>query len=220
MRFFISGLLTCFVFLSSIVLAEARNPVGEKALYKLDRKRSRTSSLISRGTLALEFRSFHPEVGELGAFRGNLSYDLKVRFVGNQAGSQNFEVPYNFVQPEFLERLRVEKDMEIKNSFKVKHLGKGTVTNRDGGHYPNCDKILVYDINMNQANSIAQVLYETIGAVGKAVSNKVDNERIDIRDPEIVLHLSSKVPAGNAAKIDLKGIVRGFKVRAGFDYQR
>lgn len=214
MRLFTISILLWGALGNHAARAEARVPVGESAHYQLDRARARSSILLRSGTMDLSIDSFDSETGEQGAFRGRVAYAVTVRLIGSRSGSEGFELPFEFLQPDFIEHLRTVKDISINDDFKVRHLGQFDVTNKDGGHYQRCDKVKIYDIAA--VNHIQRFLLPLLAA---QKGNRLDPGD-DIQDVEVILHLSTEVPGVGAAKIDVSGRARGLALKAGFDYTR
>ncbi|MCX6126090.1 MAG: hypothetical protein NTV34_15260, partial [Proteobacteria bacterium] len=125
--------------------AVLRSPMGEEADYALDKGGSRTSNLISKGSgnglvdQDLPDHEFGPSYGTL------MNYQLVVKIQGTYTGSMRFVFPDEYFTPQFMVDLRQNGTFETRD-YKMKHEGRGDARTLDGGTYPQCDRILMYDI--------------------------------------------------------------------------
>lgn len=188
--------VSCFFALAiaGSAFGDQRDPLGERADYKVDRSSSRTSSMFTGGSLEAVITEALPDNGNGPAHRTKIDWTLKVQVIGNQSGSRDVKVPDVYFSPEFLDELRIKGTYEGPD-FKLKHMGFGDAHNMDGAFYPNCDKILIYDMpNVARANA-------------------------DIDDLEILAHVQYGIPVLGAVKMDIKGKFRGQRIKVGADYK-
>lgn len=190
-----------------------RNPVGEQANYDLV-KGSRTTGLIKKGTFDSEIVEFKPEAEKGPAYVAKLKYDLKVTFVGRHQGEQNIDVPVEFFTQEFVERLRKEKTIETPK-FKVDHLGFEDAETKFGLRYENCDKIKIYDVQMEGQKFLSHFAR----ALASGANPFIEIQNSQIEDLEIIALRTNGIPVLGAAKIDIKGKAKGYRFKAGFDYK-
>ena len=198
----------------------ARNPQGEQAGYKLDRNRDRTSSMIMKGKLDFSVGALHTVAGK-DAYQSSLTYDLQILMAGKQKGTKSIDIPSDYFSPEFLQHLRDAGQVD-EGSFKLKYLGKADVVTQTGARYPNCDKILAFDIKMEKDSDFNTILNRTLARaywVEETTESYVPEEDIlSVQDVQVVLHVSSEIPVLGAARIDISGKTRGMDLKAGFDY--
>ena len=191
---------------------EERNPVGEKANYKLDKASARTTSMIREGTAVAQIIAYLPNQK---AFQAKLTYDLMIDFVGRKAGEKEIAAPEEYFKPEFLEKLRVQKKIVLPN-FTVTHMGFGNARNPDGKVYNNCDKVLISDIKQIDTNAIHNAFYGFLQESFMQVAAVTGDTQIE--NLKILAHVAPNVPVLGAVKIDLSGKASGFDFKAGFDY--
>ena len=189
-----------------------RDPIGEVADYKVDRNSSRTTGMIQSGDMKAAVTSFQQDNPDGPSYDVKIDYTFKIQFMGTRTGTEMVNVPEAYFTPEFMQDLRTNGEY-ISDSFKVQHQGYADVRTMDGGVYPNCDKVRIYDVQTAQ-----------IGIVGIArqmlvVSGDPSTDS-DFEDMEIVAHIKEGLPVLGAAKIDVSGIYQGMRVKAGADYQR
>lgn len=189
-----------------------RDPVGEFADYTVDRNSSRTTGMIQRGVLKAAVTTFQPDHSDGPSYEVKIDYTFKIQFLGVRTGTELVSVPDVYFTPEFLADLRVNGEY-ISDSFKVQHLGFADVRTMDGGVYPNCDKIRIYDIKQ-----------EGLGIIGIArqmlTFSNDPTTASDFENMEILAHVKEGLPVLGAAKIDVSGIYQGMNVKAGSDYDR
>jgi hypothetical protein len=115
-------------------------------------------------------------------------------------------------------RLRREGEID-QGIFKLRHLGIVEVTTKSGDKYSGCDKVLVFDVKLEKAKTFEALVNETFGAIYQAEMDEINPVKFgSVKDVEVVLFISSRVPALGAVKIDASGKVYGMEVKAGFDY--
>jgi hypothetical protein len=98
--------------------------------------------------------------------------------------------------------------------YKMRHEGYADVRNLDGSVYPNCDKILIYDVKIPDKHKLEQIIYGAAGLNPTAMGNP------PVEDLQIRAHIYAGVPVLSAVKLDLSGVVQGMPAKAGFDYKR
>lgn len=189
----------------------ARNPVGDFAKYELDKGSGRTSYLIRSGNLETRVLS-----EGAGVYRSTLAYDVNVLMAGRKKGVEELDVPAEFFSKNFRKDLRRHK-ISDQGIFKLKHLGVETVTTKSGITYKDCDKILAYDIKMNESSDFQEFIQEALKTQYEFLDDD-DIVREGVRDAKVVLHITDGIPVLGAAKIDVSGVVSGFRMKAGFDY--
>lgn len=188
-----------------------RDPIGETASYVVDRAASRTSSLVLGGTLDAVVTGALPD-NDPPAYEVKLDYNFRIRFVGTQQGTEVMPFDQVYFTPEFLAQLRIDGEYH-SNNFKVRHLGYGHARNMDGAYYPNCDKLLIYDVATAAASPLTRL--------GAALVGRLDHGDFagPIEDLEIVAHISYGQPVIGAVKLDVTGVYNGIDVKAGADYK-
>lgn len=198
----------------------AEDPVGEHAQYQLDRKRSRTSSVIMKGSFQAEVTSHVPE-GENGpSFNNFYQYDLSLRFMGRQEGEGNFELIEEVYTPEFIAKVKAEQEVTTEQ-FTARYLGQEDVTTKDGFNYPACEYIAISDIDLSQINGLSELVHKLFLADnfvdnGKEIGKPIRNG--DLENLVIKIAVHPDVPVLGGAQIDLSGIYQGVSFKAGFDY--
>jgi hypothetical protein len=213
MRQFILGLTVALsVGLSSQSFA-GRNPIGETANYQLDRNGARTTSMIQSGTALATVTEFIPDHENGPSYNVNLDYDFVVQFYGRQKGTAKWAFGEEFFDDQFIVNLRERGTFETPD-YKIRHEGYADARNLDGGVYPHCDKILIYDVKIPENSDIARLLYASVG-IDPMTMNKPPIEDLKIRG-----HIFAGVPVLGAVKLDLSGIVQGMSAKAGFDLRR
>lgn len=189
-----------------------RDPVGEVANYKVDRNSRRTTRMIQSGVMKAEVTTFQAGHPDGPAYEVTIDYSFKIQTMGTRTGTELVSVPEAYFTPEFLEDLRINGEY-ISDSFKVQHLGYADARTLDGGIYPHCDKIRIYDVQNSELGvvGIARQMLD-FGTEGSTVS--------DFEDLEIFAHIKEGLPVLGAAKIDVSGKYQGMNVNAGSDYER
>ena len=193
--------------------AFARNPVGETAQYKLDRSKKRTSALIIEGSnLATASREIKDE-NDKKFYEINIHYKIKIAFVGNREGDQPLQFPEIYFDEEFMRALRLKKHYEGKQ-FNIQHLGLINSQTQDGILYKECDRIKLTGFQLPMTPSfmdLVSTLKKSASRLVKATGSKPENVVINA-------HISPKVPAIGAAKIDIAGSIDGMRFMVGYDY--
>ncbi|NRA44239.1 MAG: hypothetical protein HRU09_04690 [Oligoflexales bacterium] len=198
------------------------NPVGENASYKLDRSRSRTSSIIIAGSFKAKVTEHIPE-GEKGPSYNNFyQYDLSLRILGRQKGEGNFELIEEVYTPEFIEKVKNEQVVTTEQ-FTAKYLVQEDVRTNDGSSYPASDYIAISDIDLSQINGLRKLVHQLFAANELVTESKPGGKPIggdtgDLQNLVIKIAVHSEVPVLGGAKIDLSGIYQGVNFKAGFDY--
>ena len=190
-----------------------RDPIGENLNYQLDKNGARTTSMIQSGAATATVTEFIPEHQQGPSYNVNLDYDFVVQYYGRQKGSTKWAFAQEFFDPDFLVKLR-ETGLYETPDYKIRHEGFADARNLDGNFYPNCDKILIYDVKIPEATQIAPILYAAAGVDPNAVA-KPPIENLKIR-----AHLFAGIPVLGAVKLDLSGVVQGMNAKAGFDYKK
>lgn len=190
----------------------ARDPLGETADYKVDRNSSRTTSMIQSGTMNASVDSYDPDNADGASYAVKIDYTLKIQFMGTRSGTEMVTVPEEYFTPEFMEDLRANGSYSSE-SFKVEHLGYADVRTMDGGVYPNCDKVRIYDIDTSKGGKFVDFAKMLLASGQQHFDG-------DFEDMEIIGHIKEGLPVLGAAKIDVSGIYQGMRVKAGADYQR
>jgi len=189
-----------------------RDPLGEVADYKVDRASARTSSMIQSGTMKAAVFGFHPDHADGPSYSVKIDYTLRIQFVGNRSGTEFVTAPESYFTPQFMQDLRANGEF-ISDSFKVQHLGFSDARTLDGGFYPNCDKVRIYDIQTVENGLIR--------FAGQLLQSSDDHEpNVGFEDLVIVAHIKEGLPVLGAAKIDVSGKYEGARVKAGADYER
>jgi hypothetical protein len=192
-------------------VAVARDPLGETAQFQLDRNGSRTTGMIQSGTGLAKVNQFLPDHANGPGYEVALDYDITVQFYGRNQGTAKWVFPQEFFEPSFMEKLRQTGTYETPD-YKLRHEGFADAKTQDGGVYPHCDKILIYDVKIPE--NFVDFFYPIIGLSPNYVENP------DIQDLKIRTHLFQGVPVLGAVKLDLAAKVKGMNVKAGFDYRR
>ncbi len=208
-----TGALSLFLSLNSF----ARNPVGEIAKYKLDRNRTRTSTMLTKGLLDFKGGPFKPKEGTKGSYDSQFTYDVNIIMAGHKKGSKHVDIPAEFFSTEYQERLRKEGQID-EEKFKLKYLGVEDVETMDGLKYPKCDKILVYDIKAKDAQDFTSFINDLFGSMYVAEHEESEALVAKIENIQVVIAITDTVPFLGAVKIDASGRVKGFEFKAGFDY--
>jgi hypothetical protein len=212
-RHILLAALSIFTVVATARADGPRNPLGETASYQLDKAAARTSSLIQSGSGVAKVTDFLPDDEQGPSYNVSLDYDFVVQFYGRQKGTTKTAFSEEFFTPEFMVKLRRVGSIETPD-YKIKHEGFADARNMDGGVYPHCDKVLIYDIKMNELNPFAQLLYAAAGLD----PSRGDNPQIE--NLKLAAHVFQSVPVLGAVKLDLSGIVQGMNVKAGFDFKR
>ncbi len=207
-RFFAS-VCSLFAFtVASVATAQARDPVGERADYVLDRAASRTSSMVVEGALTAHVDSFDEGAA---AYNSSIDYAFKIRFLGWQRGTQGLAVDAAYFTPEFMVALR-ESGEYRGEKFDVRWLGYVNARTMEGGNYPHCDEILIYNIDQGFEGSFAQIARNLIAnAAGAQPTDTID-------DLTIRAAIFQGVPVLGAVKLDITGKYNGTNIKAGADY--
>lgn len=210
-----------YYFLLSILgfatVSFGQNPVGELAKYKLDRSRSRTSSIFMNGNFQAEVTAHVPEGEDGPSYNNFYRYDFFLRIMGRQKGDGNFELIEEVYTPEFISRLKVEQEIST-TQFKARYLGQEDVRTGDGSQYPGSEYISIYDIDLSQINGLSTFirdLFISNNLLGKPIGGTEE-----LQDLKIKVAVHPNVPVIGGAKIDLSGIYQGVNFKAGFDYQK
>ena len=208
--------------LSIATVSFGKNPVGENARYKLDRSRSRTSSIIMSGNFQAEVTDYLPE-GEKGPSYNNFyQYDLSLRILGRQKGDGNFELIKDVYGPEFINKVKTEEEVTT-DQFKARYLGQEDVTTSDGSSYPACDFIAIYDIDLSQINGLRELVHNLFVANSllegdDSMRKPIGGGTGDLQNLVIKIAVHPDVPVLGGAKIDLSGVYQNVSFKAGFDY--
>jgi len=190
-----------------------RDPIGEKANYQLDKNGSRTTSMVTTGSAKASVTEFIPDHEQGPSYNVNLDYDITVQFYGRQTGTAKWAFAEDFFDPDFMARLRETGTYETPD-YKMRHEGYADVRNLDGGVYPHCDKVLIYDVKIPDKHKLEQIIYGAAGFNPTAMGNP------PVEDLQIRAHIFAGVPVLSAVKLDLSGVVQGMPAKAGFDYKR
>jgi hypothetical protein len=141
-------------------------------------------------------------------------------FAGTRSGNGTFDILAQYLSPEFLEKVKQDEVISTEN-FKIKYLGSEDVTTKEGKLYEKCDLVLIYDIKLqnitaqgNSGNFLEAFIPPPANGPIKGPVKLAEVEQLTIKTA--VKH--GMVPVFGAARIDLSAIVRGMRVRAGFDY--
>jgi hypothetical protein len=177
------------IFWSVLVFAQARNPLGEFADYQLNRDSNRTSAAVSSGSLQAVVQERIDDGPDGAGFGIAAHYSFMVRPIGRQEGDNRLFVPDFYFEPQFLDELRATGEY-IGAHFKARHLGYASVTNRDGREWMDCDVVRFYDIYDPQS---------------------------EVRELEITTHIKTEQPVLGAVRLDVYGIYKGVRLKAGFD---
>lgn len=190
-----------------------RDPIGERAGYQLDRNSSRTTSMIQSGSAKASVTEFIPDHEQGPSYNVNLDYDIVVQFYGRQNGTAKWVFSQDFFDPDFMAKLR-ENGVYETPDYKLRHEGYADARNLDGGVYPKCDKVLIYDIKIPDKEKLEQIIYAAAGMNPTAMGNP------PVEDLQLRAHIFAGVPVLSAVKLDLSGVVQGMPAKAGFDYKR
>ncbi|MCB0422199.1 MAG: hypothetical protein KDD61_14470 [Bdellovibrionales bacterium] len=212
----IKSLAIVSIAICSTITIYAKDLVGESASYELDRSRQRTTGMIKRGEVDAMVADFLPNDPNGPSYLVNLRYDLKVSFVGNKQGELGLSATQDFFTPEFLERLRNEKEIS-EPKFKIRHIGFGDAQLKGGHSYPSCDIVEIYDIDTTQANSF-NILGLAYSILQEAAIQAGPGAAAEIEDMMIKAYVCANIPVIGAAKIDMTGKTSGYNFKAGFDY--
>jgi hypothetical protein len=211
--------MACFLAFSGTSLAES--PVGDRALYELDRNSSRTTSMITSGKVDVSVDAYVPGYKNGPAFESSVNYDFNIQLVGRKTGSEKIMVPAEYFSPEFMENLRTNGSY-VGPDFKIRHEGYVDARTLDGNFYPHCDKILIYDVQTASpasGNSDLAGLFRIAGDLISAAAQATLGVRSDIENLQVRAALYQGVPVLGAVKLDVSGIVSGFSFKAGGDYK-
>ncbi len=186
-----------------------RDPLGEVADYKVDRASARTTGMIQSGEMRAAVTTHEPNSA---SYDVQINYTFRIQFMGTRTGTEMVSVPEVYFTPEFMQDLRDNGEF-ISDEFKVQHLGYADARNLDGGVYPNCDKIKIYDVQ-TKSNGLIRMADQLLRA-----SEAID-PAAGFEDMVIVAHIKEGLPVLGAAKIDVSGLYDGMRVKAGSDYER
>ena len=196
------------------VTSNARDPLGERAPYQLDKSRARTTGMIESGSAEAVVSQYLPDHERGPSYSVDLNYDFVVQFYGHQKGTAKWSFGKDFFEPSFMENLRATGTY-VTPDYKIRHEGYADARNLDGVFYPHCDVILIYDVVIPDGkNVISSALY---AAAGMDPNNK---ENPSIEDLKIRGHVFAGAPVLGAIKLDLSGVVQGMNVKAGFDFHK
>ncbi len=196
----------------SSTLAFAHDRVGEKAVYKLDRSRNRTTALIQSGVVDMSIKEHIPDHAQGDSLKVSYNYNLSIMFSGQEKGSGDLILLSQYFTPEFLEKVR-SGEMVSTDHFKIKYLGSEDVTIK-GKTYTQCDLVQIYDVNLPKLNDDPTMVKLLAALTSSSTQNLADVEQLAIK--AAIKH--GEIPVLGAVKIDVDAVVRGMKVRAGFDY--
>ena len=210
-----ANLCSIFAFVAATTAAaQARNPVGERADYILDRDPARTSSMVQEGTMTAYVRAFVPPENGGPAYDSAIDYAFKIRFLGWQRGTETMSIDDDYFTPEFMVNLRANGEYH-GDKFDVRWLGYVDAHTLEGIDYPRCDDILIYNIDQGFHSpfvAVAQGLLARAAGVRGAVPNDT------IENLEIRAAIFAGVPVLGAVKLDVSGQYQGTDVKAGADY--
>ena len=208
------GMLLAFFFANSSFAQEVlvRDPMGEVADYKIDRASARTTGMIQSGNMKAVVNSYLPDHADGPSYNVQIDYTLRIQFMGTRTGTQAVTVPETYFTPEFMQDLRASGEY-ISDSFKVQHMGYADARTLDGGVYPNCDKIRIYDVQ-TKSNGLIRLADDILKA-----SEGIE-PTAGFEDMVIIAHIKDGLPVLGAAKIDVSGVYDGMRVKAGADYER
>lgn len=195
--------------------APHRDPVGERANYMLDKNASRTSGMVVSGKASGYVDEFLPNHPDGPSYSVKLDYEFVVSLMGTYKGSMKMVFADEFFSPAFMQELRKTGYYESPE-FKIKYEGRADARNLDGGFYPQCDKIFIYDIKISPAFRL-KVAHAPIG---KSIKGRKKRAGPTIENLQIHAHIFEGVPAIGAVKLDLSGKVQGVATKAGFDYKK
>lgn len=137
-----------------------KDPVGDRARYKVDKDPYRTMRAVKSGIF---------DVKVLDRTRTDASveitYNLQIAVLGNRTGVKVITVPAEYWEPSWWERLHKSGRIETEQ-YKVEHLGYGDAENMDGSIYRNCDIVRFYDLNDPQLGDVQNVELEMMTLVG------------------------------------------------------
>jgi hypothetical protein len=207
MKAFLFGMSLCLSVGSSAAAAAysdvspTRDPTGETADYEIERNNARTSSIIRSGEMTTTVTGRSVDLSE--SYDIDVDYTMQIQVIGRRSGTSTMAAPEEYFTPEFMENLRANGEY-AGPSFKVRHLGYADARNMDGRFYPNCDKILIYDIEDASVSPLT------------ALASSMLSDEID--DMEIVAHIKFGVPVLGAVKLDVTGEYSGQGIKAGADY--
>lgn len=203
-------------------VASAQSPVGDFAHYDLDRNPARTTSMILAGKFDVTVDAYVPDHADGPAYETSLEYDFNVQMVGRKKGAEKMMVPADYFEPDFLQNLR-DTGRYDGAGFKVRHEGYVDARTIDGTLYANCDKILIYDIQTaamqsSMANGAGRFLAVARDLIAMAARSQLGVSG-DVQDLQVRAAIYPGVPVLGAVKLDISGIVSGFRFKAGADYK-
>ncbi len=207
------ALATLAIFGAASGAMAQRNPVGEKCDYQLDRNAQRTSNLIQSGSLAAEITMRKPDAEGGPAYEAKIDYMFRITLIGNRSGTEYVDAPEAFFTEEFLQELRRTGHFESPQ-FKIDHEGFADANTLDGHHFPNCDKLKIYDIDQGSHSPLVEI-------ARAMVKNSVAPEDVttdeQIQDLVLHAHIYYGVPVLGAVKLDVSGKYSGINIKAGAD---
>jgi hypothetical protein len=211
MRAITTGIFAMALGLASSAFASGgdRDPTGESAHYTVDRASARTSGLVLGGELTASVTGLRGDLPGGPAYEGKIDYTFRIQFMGTRTGTEIVNLPVAYFTDQFMADLRANGSFEGP-TFKVQHLGYADAANMDGGRYPNCDKIRIYDIQQEASLEIVRI------AKALLIVNPAEADGID--DLVIVGHIFQGVPVLGAVKLDVSGKYSGMNVKAGADF--
>jgi len=205
--------LFLFSIFSQNALAQ-RDPISEKAQYKVDLDRRRTSSMIKGGSFDALVAG--ASVSVENSYQVDLNYKFRIFLQGTTEGTEQIDIDAEYFTEEFLVSLRDQQEYQGQK-FKVRHLGFGDARNLDGGYYPNCDILLFYDIDTSQS-SYFEYLFKKIAIEQLKKSGTEVSLNGEIEDLKVKAYIKYGVPVLGAVKLDVSGLYNGMSVKAGADY--
>lgn len=216
MKHLFLGILVAFSTLSFTPAGRvAHNPIGEHADYMLDKSSGRTSSLIASGSGAGFIDEFLPDYEHGPSYPVNITYDLMVRLQGPVKGSLVIPMPEAYFTPEFMVALRATGHFETPD-FKMIYEGTADARTLDGGVYPKCDKVLLYDIKAVEESDLPVLIAAAAGFTKEQIASGL----VSIEDVRIRALVHPRIPVVGGAKLDVTGKANGISVKIGLDYKR
>lgn len=174
------------------------------ANYELDHSRKRTTGMVKDGTLSMEITDYLPDHEDGPMYRTQLSFELDIKMAGKQSGEERILIDEAYFTPEFWTELRAEKYAELTN-FKIKHLGIADASTLGGAVYEDCDKVFLYDIQVDGSTFLRDLF------------KNISDDAGDFKDMKLGAYVCSEISGFGAAKLDISGKTRGFNFKIGFD---
>lgn len=205
MLYFLFAIWSCVCF--------ARNPIGEKAFYQLDKNRQRTSTILREGSSKFTVTREMPEDRGKRSFQVDVRYQLKILLSGKRQGDHQLFLSEIFFSEELMQILRQRKFYDAKQ-FKVEYLGTKDAKNLDGMIYRNCDHVKITGFKLVLSPSLVSLVESLENAAAQLYSatSKLS------QDLGINGLFSPQAPVFGAVKIDLSGHLDDTPFIAGFDY--